>query len=191
MQAIDVSDHIGLVPTVLRRVVVPRDVETEEVFAEGFFALVLAARTYDPDRGFTFSTLACRVIESRMRRACRTRRYRRLRLLGAREDGTDLLAEVADERGLEEPVEQRECRELLARLMASLHAIDREVLRMVFGLDGLGERTRAEAGAALRLSAARVSQIVERALARMRKLAPVSTRELFKKPINSALGTPG
>jgi len=122
-----VDDNIGLVYTVFRRLTFHPDVDVEDVLAEGLVALVLAARRYDPTRG-AFSTLACKMIESRMRDARRTRRYRRLRLIGVgREDGADL-AQVADGCEEEEPsLDRRECRQLLEPLLAHLHAKDKNL----------------------------------------------------------------
>lgn len=92
---IDPMDHIGLVWTTLQRY---KDLHlgvwgpfeyappehNEDLFQEGFMALMRACEGFDPDRGYEFSTYACRAIMNQYinmnERATRRRRRARIEL---------------------------------------------------------------------------------------------------------------
>lgn len=62
IEAILVARHAGLVLTVLRRLKLPDREDMPDLVQEGQFALVRAIRGYDPDRGYAWSSYACRAI---------------------------------------------------------------------------------------------------------------------------------
>jgi RNA polymerase sigma factor (sigma-70 family) len=78
----------------------------------------------------------------------------------------DLFVDPLAEGEYERVLEALEARELLA-LLSGLSARERSILRARFGLDGEPERTRAEIGESLGLSAERVRQLEERALGKL------------------------
>lgn len=62
---VDASEHIGLVCAVVKRFVpFGEPIEDSEVFAEGCIGLVRAAQSFDPTRGYQFSTWATCCIRS-------------------------------------------------------------------------------------------------------------------------------
>ncbi|WP_256972331.1 sigma factor [Caldicellulosiruptor bescii] len=48
--------------------------EVDDLVSEGYIGLVVAAKNYDPAKG-SFSTYACKVIESKIKEACQNTSY--------------------------------------------------------------------------------------------------------------------
>lgn len=60
---VDAGEHIGLVHSVVARVAWPNE-DQEEMASQCMMALCRAAKKFEPERGFEFSTFATSVIES-------------------------------------------------------------------------------------------------------------------------------
>lgn len=88
---------------------------------------------------------------------------------GAGSDGTRLLADVVGDG--DDAFDRAEDRALLARLLRSVSARDRDVLHMRFALD----MTQAEIGERLGVSQMQVSRLTRAALERMRDIAERTT----------------
>lgn len=63
---IDPADHVGLVFMVAHRIAPAWNADPGELVAEGYFALERCTSRFDPHRGYTFSTYACRSIARAM-----------------------------------------------------------------------------------------------------------------------------
>lgn len=63
---IDPADHIGLVWKIAHKIAPAWNADPGELVAEGYFALVRTSTRFDPDRGYAFSTYACRSIARAM-----------------------------------------------------------------------------------------------------------------------------
>ncbi|MFB9330055.1 sigma-70 family RNA polymerase sigma factor [Paenibacillus aurantiacus] len=68
-----ITDNLNLVHKMAQRyapkLTIDNSVSYDDVFSEGCLGLVKAARDYEPERGFAFSTYACRTIMGYMLRA--------------------------------------------------------------------------------------------------------------------------
>lgn len=163
----------------------------EDCEQEALRGLCRAAEGFRPELGFRFSTYATRCIRRAVLEAARDAgliRVPRYLQEGGRVDRTSpgcrraaaLVLQVwqmpADDGGEElepaapEAPDAAELAEALGRLAEALRSLSprqREALRLCFGLDGLGERTYAEAGRQLGVCRERVRQLRERALVRL------------------------
>ena len=68
------ESNMNLVYAVLGKMNLVADKEFEDLVQEGFLGLVKACDTYDPSRGFKFSTYACTCIRNNILMYLRTRR---------------------------------------------------------------------------------------------------------------------
>lgn len=73
-ETMDFESNMNLVYTVLRRMNLVSDKEFEDLVQEGFIGLIKACDTYDPSKGFKFSTYACTCIRNNILMYLRTRR---------------------------------------------------------------------------------------------------------------------
>lgn len=160
-----VEQNLGLVYATIARFR-PQRSAWEELRSDALFALMRAAESFDPWRGFRFSTYACSAITRSLIHAVRQTEKRRLRFieyLAARQEHTERI-----DAGSELCVD-RLCRALE---MNSAELTDREsmVLASRFPRDGRKERTLAEVGSTLGVSKERVRCIQNRGLAKLRQV---------------------
>lgn len=164
--SIDPADHLGLVGHILKQVHFPEWVDREELQAEGYAALVRAARLYDPERG-NWSSYACKAIKHGMLNALvRYRRHGRMfsEMEGISQDGEMIDFAVS----IPAPEDDTPDPEEVAALLDRLSDREREVIDLRYGLKDRKPKTMEQAGELLGISRGRVQQIEARALERLR-----------------------
>jgi RNA polymerase sigma factor (sigma-70 family) len=158
-----VQEHLGLVRQVAGRLARNPD-SAEELFAEGCLALVDAIRSFDPERGFRFSTFAVSCIRHRLFRLLK-RESRRART-GIPAAATTM---SEDDRSLTR-LDEDEISGKLHGAIEELPPRQRRLVRLRFGLDRSGEsRSFRELASRIGLSKERTRQIVAAALDRLRE----------------------
>jgi RNA polymerase primary sigma factor len=192
---VDPLDHQGLVYSIALRWQ-GRGLELEDLVQEGNLGLMRACEKFDPERGFQFSTYATYWIRQAITRAIADKgrvvrvpkhlqwgnlegqlaecvEAARRAMAGtvgdhSLEEGT-LAAIVADDGGTSLEDAASFAQDVLPRL-AELPEREAAVLRLRFGLDGEPPMTGVEVGQVLGVTRARIGQIEEKALARLRGL---------------------
>ena len=158
-----------------------RDAEYGDLIAEGNMALLRAIDKFDVDRGFKFSTYACRaILKSFTRWGMKQTRYRQ-RVPGRLEPGFD-------HTDWPEALQRAQLRESAAEVgwivehnTADLSELEQDVLHHRFGLgkvhpgceDG-GPMTLAQVGQTIGLTKERVRQIQNQALNKLRAAVSVN-----------------
>ena len=160
-----VTRNLGLVYHLARRffrIARARNIDPDDLVAEGALALCRAAADYRPGAGAKFSSFAGRVILHALVRLVNGRRYRWVPgQLPVNGDGREL--DPPDPRAVPEAGVALDARAVLGRLGDR----DRQVLRLRY-LDGL---TVAQVGRRLGVSPQRATQLLARALRNARRLA--------------------
>ena len=169
-RGVDATDHLRLAVKVAsryKRIGEMAGFEWEDLVQEAHIGLLQAVRTFDPDRGLEFSTLAYRMIRYRLLRVMKTplRRVDKLKVEALPVDDrlTDEQAARAGERDMD--------RAALARLLGRLNPADLEMIRARFGLDGDPPRSAMELAARYHVSRQRIYQRLEHGLAELQSLA--------------------
>jgi RNA polymerase sigma factor (sigma-70 family) len=161
--AVRPEDHLGLVYDLAYRFWRPGQLDFDSLVSEGMLGLLKAIRSYDASRGAFAPHLAVVV---RQTIAKGVRRCRMLNQLPkAKDGGEDPLAQVP----APEPKEDRG--EEVALLLRLLPERERQVVELCYGINGEPERTYEEVGRVLGISRARVGQLLERILSRLREAA--------------------
>jgi len=163
------SDNLGLVYDLYKRTRIA-NVDGDELLSEGMMALTRAMATFNPWRGFRFSTYACNAIIRAFYRCGLKESKRR------RHEAVNFDAE------LERSDWDQTCRtetgdlylERLSKILAEgkveLNEIERDVLGRRFPLhDGTKRQTLSSIGRKMRLSKERVRQIQNTALGKLRE----------------------
>lgn len=154
-----VMSNRGLVYTLAGRIRRPFWMTAEDVCQEGMFGLIRAAQTFDPTRGFKFSTYACQVILRRMMRAARVGTQ------SAREVQADY-HEVSTCDTIAVDLAHRDHVEQLLACVRSNR--DRQIVRLRYGLATGSAWTLQEIGARMGLTRERVRQILALSMLEMR-----------------------
>ncbi len=160
-----VKRNLGLVYTTITRFR-PQRSDWEELRSEALFALMRAAESFDPRRGYRFSTYACSAITRSLIQVAKQTKKRHLRFaqyLGTCQEHADRVDACS------ELCVDRLCRALE---LNSAQLTDREsmVLARRFPRDGRKELTLAEVGSTLGVSKERVRCIQNRGLAKLRQV---------------------
>lgn len=163
------SANLGLVYDLYKKSRIV-NADGDELLSEGMMALTRAIDTFNPWRGFRFSTYACNAIQRAFYR-CGLREAKRRRHEPLNFEAEFEKSDWLDTLRSEESVLYAE---RLARIIeegrAELTAIERDVLTRRFPLDGSTERrTLADIGRQMNLSKERVRQIQNSALSKLRE----------------------
>ncbi len=160
-----VADNIGLARCMTLKFVSGRHFEETDVYADALYGLTNAAKKFIPERGFKFSTYACRAIYNTICAGYNHRnRHRPM-------TGTDIVFEETtddncDPRAAEQSL--RENRRLANRFMKGLPRRERRIIELRF----LKNLTLKETGKIEGISRERVRQLQSRAIVIMRKKHP-------------------
>ncbi len=163
------SDNLGLVYDMYKRTRIP-NVDGDELLSDGMMALTRAIDTFNPWRGFRFTTYACSAIVRAFYR-CRLKAIKRHQY-----EPLNFEAKFEKSNWLEtrRSEESRHYAERLAKVLADgsvkLTETEREILTQRFPLDGdTRGRTLADIGRRMSLSKERVRQIQNTALSKLRR----------------------
>lgn len=162
------NENLGLVYTLFKRSRIA-NVDTDELLSEGMVALTRSIDSFDPWKGYRFSTYACNAILRAFfrcgQRAARRREHEPLNFDAALQQSDWIEIQRADESAL--------FSERLARILdegrAALTPIEESVLFSRFPRGGRPRQSLGEIGGALDLSKERVRQIQNRALRKLRE----------------------
>jgi RNA polymerase primary sigma factor len=165
-----VNANIGLVLTMARQAHIA-GLDLSELVSEGNMALLRAVEKFDADRGFKFSTYACRAIMMAFNRiAVKTARYRRMV-----PTQFDLSMEHSDEiqtrrQGTADDAAE-ELQHIINRNTAHLTDMERRVIEARFAInrsEDVQAMTLNQIGALVGVTKERVRQIQRRALEKLR-----------------------
>jgi len=160
--------NLRLVASVARRHAGPL-VGFHDLVGGGVLVLMRAVDHFDYTRGTKFSTYATWALTREFARTIPEENYRLAAFATGREEVLRAAGRTDEERGRTEALAH--LRHLLDRAVASLSGIEREVIRERFGLKPAGRpMTLREVGGRHRLTAERIRQIQNRALAKLRSL---------------------
>ncbi|KPK75752.1 MAG: hypothetical protein AMJ79_09875 [Phycisphaerae bacterium SM23_30] len=167
-----VTANMGLVLAMAKKVVFP-GVEFTDLISEGSMALLRAADKFDCQRGYKFSTYACRAIfKGFSRTAKQNYRYRKRfptqwDIALEKDDYLEQMRQEDHESGIEE------VRTIFQDNLADLSQIEQSVIEMRFSLRPRQSRplTLKQVGDKLGLTKERIRQIQNKALAKIRDVA--------------------
>ena len=167
-----VTANMGLVLAMAKKADFP-GVEFTDLISEGSMALLRAADKFDFDRGFKFSTYACRAIFKGFSRTAK-QNYRYHRRFPAqwevaleKDDHLDLLRQENHSNGVDE------VRLIFQDNIADLSQVEQSVIELRFSLKPKQTKplTLKQVGDKLGLTKERIRQIQNKALAKMRVVA--------------------
>ena len=164
-----VESNLGLVYDLIGRSRFD-NLDRDEMSSEGMMALLRAADTFDPWRGFRFSTYACNAILRAFSRSALNDSRRRSKIAGSFEvdfEQTDLPeTRHTDQRELF----AERLQEVLRMDHAALTDVEKTVLARRFPMEeGRSRQTLEEIGRQMRVSKERVRQIQLSAIAKLRR----------------------
>ena len=167
-----VTANMGLVLAMAKKVDFP-GVEFTDLISEGSMALLRASDKFDFDRGFKFSTYACRAIfKGFSRTAKQNYRYRsrfpaQWDVALEKDDHLDQLRQENHSDGIDE------VRMIFQENIADLSRVEQSVIEMRFSLKPKQTKplTLKQVGDKLGLTKERIRQIQNKALAKMRLVA--------------------
>ena len=167
-----VTANMGLVLAMAKRSDFP-GIEFTDLVSEGSMALLRATEKFDCERGFKFSTYACRAIFKGFSRTAK-QNYRYRNRFPTQWDVTfekDDQLERARNEQRDDWVD--EVRTIFRRNLADLSDIEQSVVKMRFSLDDIQDEplTLKQVGDKLGLTKERIRQIQNKALAKIRETA--------------------
>lgn len=165
------ESNMNLVYVVLGQMNLIADKEFEDLVQEGFLGLMKACDTYDPSRGFKFSTYACTCIRNNILMYLRTRRRQsKLRTISSdtfiknsRDSQESIrLADLLEDPG--ESVDHKVATSLLIEALKSEHPLYKTILRLTY--EGYNQY---EIGKRLGISQSYVSRIKKKLYSRYKE----------------------
>ncbi len=163
-----VNRHLGLIYDMRRRVRIDPSVDADDVHSEGLWTLLQSVVTYDPWRGFAFSTYACRsLLRAYLMLARKNQQIaRRINVLKERQKGAEVIH--LHDRKLDVQLQVESLKDVLARNAAELTPQERFVVeRRWLRQRGESPETLESIGRMIALSRERVRQIQMTALGKL------------------------
>jgi RNA polymerase primary sigma factor len=164
-----IEGNLGLVYDSIRRSRFNR-LDRDQMCSEAMMALLRAADTFDPWRGYHFSTYACNAISRALSRSAlqeSKRRNRIAELFEAKSAGTD---PHTTQHSTQRALFAERLQQVLQMDNASLSAVEKTVLARRFPMEeGCRPQTLEDIGRQMRLSKERVRQIQISAIAKLRR----------------------
>jgi RNA polymerase primary sigma factor len=145
------------------------NVDRDEITSEGMMALLRAVDTFDPWRGYQFSTYACNAIMRAFSRSAMQETRRRSRIAGGFEEELEASDAPATHHANQRALFAERLQQILRLDNAALSDVEKTVLARRFPLEEDRRRqTLSEIGAQMRVSKERVRQIQLSAIAKLR-----------------------
>ncbi len=146
------------------------NLDRDEMTSEGMMALLRAVDTFDPWRGFRFSTYACNAILRAFARAALQDTRRRSKMLGSYDEDFERSDVPEQTRQDQRALFAERLRRTLRLDNADLTDVEKTVLARRFPLEeGKPRQTLEEIGTMMRVSKERVRQIQLSAIAKLRQ----------------------
>jgi RNA polymerase primary sigma factor len=146
------------------------NVDRDEITSEGMMALLRAVDTFDPWRGYRFSTYACNAIIRAFSRSSMQESRRRRRITGGFEEELEVSDAPETAHTNQRELFAERLQQILRLDSAVLNDIEKTVLARRFPLEEDRPRqTLSEIGAQMRVSKERVRQIQLSAIAKLRR----------------------
>lgn len=145
------------------------NLDRDEMTSEGMMALLRATDTFDPWRGFRFSTYACNAILRAFARSALQDSRRRSKVLGSYDEDFEKSSMPEQNRQDQRGLFAERLRRILRLDNADLSDVEKTVLARRFPLEeGKPRQTLEEIGSMMRVSKERVRQIQLSAIAKLR-----------------------
>ena len=179
--------HLPLVVRVAKIYILPCD-EIMDLIQEGNIGLIYAVDKFDPTRGTKFSTYAFYWINKHIQRFLNHEPDALVSLDMEFTDSSEhlLLSDTIADRPtilggqtiphIDTKIEHEELQSKVWQLLASLPPREREVLRLLYGMDLRRSYTVSEVAKMLRISKVRVCQLRDRALKRIHDTGVIQSR---------------
>lgn len=152
-------------------------VNVEDLVSVGTIGLIKAVNTFDPDKKIKLATYASRCIENEILMYLRRNSKVKAEIsfyepLNIDWDGNELL--LSDILGTDNDVvynliEDEVDKQLLMIAMKKLNEREKEIIKLRFGLSGMGEKTQKEVADMLGISQSYISRLEKRIIRRLKK----------------------
>ena len=173
-----IQAHLRMVVNIARQYLIP-SIEILDLVQEGNIGLIKAVDMFDPSQGNRLSTIAFYWINKHIQRFLNHEKEDTLSLDMEINDGEECLHlsdTIADKdttlgnpcyRNMDVIMEMQELQQQVNNLLATLPPREREVLRLLYGMNLRRSYTVSEVAKILRISKVRVCQLRDRALTRI------------------------
>lgn len=150
--------------------------DNDELISIGSIGLIKAIESFKPDKGTTLATYASRCIENEILMTMRTTKKHRSNVslnepIGVDKDGNELVIMdmLSDEHSVIEDVENSIMMEKLLKITkAVLDEREYQIIRLRYGLGGIGALTQREVAKKFDISRSYVSRIEKKALEKIK-----------------------
>lgn len=150
--------------------------DNDELISIGSIGLIKAIESFKPDKGTTLATYASRCIENEILMTMRTSKKHRSNVslnepIGVDKDGNELVIMdmLSDEHSVIEDVENSIMMEKLLKITkAVLDEREYQIIRLRYGLGGIGALTQREVAKKFDISRSYVSRIEKKALEKIK-----------------------